>query len=110
MLILASVWPENYPVSIAEAMASGIPVVASDIGGIRELVEHGRTGLLSPPKDIGKLAENIEYLTSSPQEIKRMGENGLNKIKNFDLTNQTKLIIEKYNELINLANENNPSS
>ncbi len=110
MLILASVWPENYPVSIAEAMASGIPVVASDIGGIRELVEHGRTGLLSPPKDIGKLAENIEYLTSSPQEIKRMGENGLNKIKNFDLTNQTKLIIEKYNELINLTNENNPSS
>src|SRR5208337_832744 len=46
VLILPSIWPENQPLTIIEAMSSGIPVIASDIGGIPELVDDGIDGYL----------------------------------------------------------------
>jgi len=49
-----------------EAMRSGVPIVASDAGGIPELIEHGRTGMLYPPGNSAALAEAIEHLIASP--------------------------------------------
>jgi colanic acid/amylovoran biosynthesis glycosyltransferase len=53
---------EGIPVALIEAMSSGLPVVASDLSGIPELVEHGVTGLLAPPGDAGGLAAALRAL------------------------------------------------
>jgi glycosyltransferase involved in cell wall biosynthesis len=55
---------DNMPVSVLEAFASGTPVVSTAPEGMSYLVEHGRTGLLSPPGDAAQLAENILRLLS----------------------------------------------
>jgi glycosyltransferase involved in cell wall biosynthesis len=56
-LLLPSLWYENAPVVIAEAISKGVGVVASDIGGIPEFVAQNRTGFLFPPGDSVALAE-----------------------------------------------------
>ena len=67
---------ENMPVSVLEAMAAGLPVVATTVGAIPEMVEDGVTGLLVPPRDAEALAGAIETLLSDPQRRRRMGEAG----------------------------------
>ena len=53
---------DNFPLTVLEAMACGIPVVATEVGGIPEQVENGRTGFLVPPGDAAAMAEAIESL------------------------------------------------
>jgi glycosyltransferase involved in cell wall biosynthesis len=67
---------EGFPRSILEAMALGKPVVATDIGGSREAVGHGVSGLIVPPKDSQALAEAIHRLVGAPLLRKSMGEAG----------------------------------
>ncbi len=83
--VVPSVWPENSPVTITEAMASGIPVISSDIGGISELVEHGVTGLLAPPRDPRALADLIERLLKGPDLRRELGQNGRTSIRQHDV-------------------------
>lgn len=78
-MILPSLWPENQPVSILEAMASGLAVVASAIGGIPELVEDGVTGLLFPPGDAVALADRLAHLLDDRVLLARLGANALGK-------------------------------
>jgi len=58
-VIVPSLWPENCPMIILEALRAGVPVVASRIGGIPEILEEGVTGLLVPPGDAAALAQAI---------------------------------------------------
>ncbi len=64
-LIMGSVWPENAPLVILEARAAGCPVVAPRIGGIPELLEHGRDGFLYEPGDIEDLERCLARVTSA---------------------------------------------
>lgn len=73
LLVLPSICMENSPLVILEAMALGIPVVASDIGGIPDLVIDSKTGYLFKPRDIRDLADKILKLVKSPDLIKKMG-------------------------------------
>jgi glycosyltransferase involved in cell wall biosynthesis len=73
-VVLPSRWYENLPFSVMESMAAGKPVIASDIGGIPEMVEHGVTGLLFPPEDEERLEEAMRKLLSDPGLRIRMGE------------------------------------
>ncbi|HET7233292.1 MAG TPA: glycosyltransferase family 4 protein [Longimicrobium sp.] len=59
-----------------EAAAMGVPVVASDVGGVNELVEHGKTGLLVPPSDPQALADGIARVMNDPALAARFGEAG----------------------------------
>jgi len=67
---------EPFGIVLLEAMASGVPVVASRIGGIAEVVQDGETGLLVPPGNSQALAEALGRLISDPSLRSRMGEAG----------------------------------
>lgn len=65
VLVLPSLFGEGMPMVILEAMATGVPVVASDVEGIPEVLEHGRTGLVTPAGDTGQLAAVLADLMNN---------------------------------------------
>jgi glycosyltransferase involved in cell wall biosynthesis len=67
---------EGLPLSLVEAMCSGLAVVATDVPGHRDVVTHGKTGLLVPPNDSAVLADAILSLISNPVRRRAMGEAG----------------------------------
>jgi glycosyltransferase involved in cell wall biosynthesis len=78
-LVLPSVCPENLPTVAIEAMGVGRAVLASNIGGIPELVEDGINGYLFEPYDHAALAHGMARLASHPEVCRRMGEAGRDK-------------------------------
>lgn len=72
-VVVPSRWYEMCPLVILEAMSLGIPVIASEIGGLPELVEHGENGLLFRPGDTGDLATQMQRLWSDPALRSRLG-------------------------------------
>lgn len=75
VLVLPSHW-EGLPLAVLEAMAHGVPVVASAVGGTPEVIEHGESGFLCPPDDPTAFAGAIRMLTSDPvrrREIRARG-------------------------------------
>lgn len=96
VLILPSIWPENYPVSITEAMACRIPVIASDLGGTAELVEHGKTGLLFRAGDAVALAKAMTTILENPSLISVLGESGYTKIYPHTFENAVKKMLQLY--------------
>ena len=74
--VVPSVWHEAFGLSALEPMARGVPVVATRVGGIPEVVVDNETGLLVPPADEAALADAIASLLQDPAKRRRMGENG----------------------------------
>ena len=72
---------EGFPNTVIEAMAVARPVVATNVGGIPDVVEHGRVGLLVPPTDPAGLAAALESLASDPARRRRMGEAGFESVR-----------------------------
>ena len=72
-LIVPSIWYENFPRTIVEAYACGLPVIASRIGALEELVIDGVTGLLFEPNSPNDLAEKMRWASEHPEEMARMG-------------------------------------
>ncbi len=71
---------EGVPVVLMEAMATGLPVVATRIAGIPELVDDGQSGLIVPPGDAGAFAEALNALLDDAARRARMGEAGRNRV------------------------------
>lgn len=76
----SSSFAEGLPTVLMEAMATGLPTVATRIMGVPELVEHEVTGLLVPPARPDLLADALERLASHPEERRAMGEAGRRKV------------------------------
>ena len=83
---------ESFGIVNLEAMACGVPVVASKIGGIPDVVKNGKTGLLVPPRDPKALAEAIICLLQDENVRRKMGRNARKKAENYSW----KRIAEKY--------------
>ncbi len=74
-LILPSVCYENFPRVVAEAYAAGLPIVASRLGSMRELIRDGETGFLFHPHDANDLALKVRELVDHPELLQKMQEN-----------------------------------
>jgi glycosyltransferase involved in cell wall biosynthesis len=72
---------EGLPMSVLEAMAAGLPVVASAVGGVPELVLDGETGALVPPRDSAALAGAIRRIVADPALRDRLGEAGRRRVE-----------------------------
>lgn len=83
VFVLPSVCPENQPVTITEAMACGLPVVASRIGGISELVDNGNTGFLFEHGNAEELAERLRNYIDRPEQIVIHGTAGRDRIQAY---------------------------
>jgi glycosyltransferase involved in cell wall biosynthesis len=85
---------------LVEAMALGKPIVASRIGGIPDLVTHGKNGFLVPPKDPEELAKYIQILLEDKEKRNKMGLAGKKMAMNFRAENMVKKIEKLYEELL----------
>lgn len=74
-LVLPSIWYENFPRTLVEAFASGLPVIASRLGALAELVTEGVTGLLFEPGDSHDLAKMMLWARQHPEQMAEMGRN-----------------------------------
>lgn len=74
---------DNMPISILEALASGVPVVSTDAGGIPDLVEHGRTALLVHVGDAQAMAQAVLRLVADPALQARLREQGLQEVAHY---------------------------
>jgi glycosyltransferase involved in cell wall biosynthesis len=92
---------ESMPNSVLEAMSAGRPVIASAVGGLKELVRHGETGLLIPPKDPGALASHIVHLLAEPELRERMGRAARMRAESeFDINRAAQGLEAIYDELL----------
>jgi glycosyltransferase involved in cell wall biosynthesis len=75
-VFVSASWAESFPYSVLEAMAAAVPVVATDVGGTTEAVEHGSTGLVVPARDPERLASALGELLRDRGRAREMGAAG----------------------------------
>ena len=92
---------ESFGIVNVEAMSCGTPVIASDIEGIRDIIESDKDGILVPPNDPIKLAEAIQYLLDNEDVRVRFGKEGRKKVeREFSWAVIANRLCEIYEELI----------
>ncbi len=87
---------ETFGMTIIEAMACGVPVVASNVGGIADIIEHKKTGFLFLRGGAGQLAEMIIELLSSKEKRKEVSYQASEMVAKFDVKRVSKQLIELY--------------
>jgi glycosyltransferase involved in cell wall biosynthesis len=106
--VVPSRWYEVSGLIIYESFASGKCVVASNIGGLPELVDDGLNGLLFRPGDFNDLVEKIRYLINNPMRIRELGRNAYEKICQINRPEaHCQNLLNTYNQLINNSRQLN---
>lgn len=80
--VLPSLW-EGLPMALVEAMASGLPVIATEVSGTQQVMVPGETGLLVPPGNVRQLQQAIIYLLSEPERARAMGAAARQRVEAF---------------------------
>jgi glycosyltransferase involved in cell wall biosynthesis len=91
---------EGTPLALIEAAAAGRPVVATDVGGVPDVVDNGRTGLVVPNGDEAALAEGLSVLLRDADARERMGRAALERSGRFGATRLVDDLEHLYEELI----------
>lgn len=91
---------DNMPVSILEAFAAGMPVVTTEPEGMRYLIEHERTGLLSPPGDAKALAQNVIRVLQDPALAERLVSNAQQEFRRYSWPVVREQWLEVYRALV----------
>jgi glycosyltransferase involved in cell wall biosynthesis len=100
-LVVPSIWYENFPRTIVEAFACGLPVIASRIGALAELVRDGETGLLFEPGNPRDLAARLAWAQAHPREMAAMGCKARSQYEaEFSAEVNYRRLIEIYDEAI----------
>ncbi|MBI2578016.1 MAG: glycosyltransferase family 4 protein [Candidatus Wildermuthbacteria bacterium] len=96
---------EGLPYTLLEASAMEKPIIATNVGGCKEVVEHKKTGLLIPPKNSAELAHAILHMLSNPDQARIMGENARKKVeKEFDEQLVFQRIARAYHQVLSVKN------
>lgn len=104
ILVHASTIAEPFGQVVAEAMIQGKPVVATNGGGVAEIMQHNRTGLLVPMGDARKMTEAILWLLNNPEKGREMGRAGSERIrKHFSIEQVARKVEHIYEELLESA-------
>ncbi len=101
--LVPSTWAEPFGIVAIEAMACGRPVIASDIGGLRDIVVDGETGFRVPPGDPPALRQAIECLLADPELQERMGQAGKRKVTEFRASAVVPRIEQAYRNVMSTA-------
>ena len=100
VFVLSSRWEGN-PMSVMEAMAAGLPVVSTAVGGVPELVREGETGLLVPSEDAGALAQALQALVDDPAHRQAMGDAARQRaVARFDIRHTVRRYEQLYEKLL----------
>ena len=98
---------EGTPVSLIEAQASGVPVISTDVGGVKDIVSEGETGFIVPKKDAKAFAEKLQLLIEQKEIRDKMSQNGWNFVRDkFHYTTLVKNMENYYSELIENTRKN----
>jgi glycosyltransferase involved in cell wall biosynthesis len=82
-------------------MAAGLPVVATTVGGLPEIIDDGRTGYLVPPSDVAALSERLRLLILEPARRRAMGAAGLERVReDFSVDRMVGQIASIYRSLV----------
>ncbi len=99
LVVVPSICEEAFGRVVIEAQSSGVPVIAFSVGGIKDLIEDGVTGLLVPPKDTDTLAQKIIYLIRNPQKCQEIALNARRFVESkFTIENMAKKTLEVYQQ------------
>ncbi len=85
---------------VFECRAAKVPLVATAVGGVTELVQSGRTGLLVPPRDPGALADAIEQVLTDPALSARLAEEAARDLEQFEIATVAARFADLYEHLI----------
>ena len=103
LYVLAS-YREGFPRSAMEAAAMGLPIVATDIRGCRQVVDDGHSGVLVPPADVVALTEAVDWLAGAPAVRASMAESGRARaLRHFDQRSVIDTTLATYERLLPLA-------
>jgi glycosyltransferase involved in cell wall biosynthesis len=91
---------EGLPIALLEAMAVGKPIVATRVGGLPEVIDHDREGVLVPPGDPKALADAILALLADPSLRQRLGEAARKRATDFDIRKAVRRMESVYEELL----------
>lgn len=92
---------ESFGLVLVEAMASGVPVVAADAGGISEIIEHGKSGLLFSIDDEGMLAGGVCSVLNNPLLAKKYSENAVSRVHSlFSVKSMTEQTMRIYRQVL----------
>lgn len=85
LFVLPSFGDEGVPQGLMQAMACGVPAISTPIGAIGEALQDGQTGLMTPPRDVPKLAENLRRLMGNDQLRRKFADASLAYSRNFGI-------------------------
>jgi glycosyltransferase involved in cell wall biosynthesis len=102
-LVIPSVWPEAFGLVIVEAMGVGRAVLASRVGAVPEIVEHGVSGLISEPYDEAALAADMVRLASQPDLCRRLGQAGRDRASLYTAGIFADRVLDLYSQTVRIA-------
>jgi glycosyltransferase involved in cell wall biosynthesis len=101
VLVFPSTCYENFPMTILEAYAVGLPVIASNLGGMSSLIDHGRTGLHFRPGDPKDLAAKVEWASAHPAELAGMRREARGEFEaKYTAERNYKMLMEIYETVV----------
>jgi glycosyltransferase involved in cell wall biosynthesis len=101
MLCIPSIWLENSPGVVIQALGMSVPVIGSDVGGIPELVQHDENGLLVAPGDVEAWRQALETILSEPERLARYQHNAASRAGEFDQDFLGRRYLQFMNEISN---------